>query len=411
MNSDLITGIDIGTSKVAVTIGQYSAGGESLELLGVGKEPAEGIDRGKVANSDLASRSIGKTVQNAQEMAATNVQSVNVSVTGLDFAYLESSGTISRARNSDHISFQDIKRAIEVSTELETDPSRTVLCKFPTEFTVDGQTGISNPLGMEGRRIDTDLTVITAPVNAIRNLYQCLDGISLDVNLMLPSPLPTHWSTVGELEHRQGTVLVDVGGEVTEVSVLQGGQLLHSANVPLGGVHLTKDLSAGLNLSFPEAEYLKKREGVSGLSEPPGVAPEDYVSIEGPEGKDIDVSREKMTRIMRLRLEEIFDLALEKVRSQAHAETIQGMILTGGCSELPGLGEFVAANYPVKVRKGRTISGITGLTDILQNPVYATSLGLLKSASEFPFGVAEWGDWGTELQSKGMMERLKDLLK
>jgi cell division protein FtsA len=392
MAKKIISAIDVGTTKIATLVANVK-GEDDIEVLGVGVVPSHGLHKGIVVNMDEAKQSIATSVKEAQRVSGIRIDSAYVGVTGRHISSLNNRGVISIPREDRLVRTQDLKRALAAARNITVAEGKKVLHAIPRYYALDGQEGVKQPVGMHAHRLDVETHIITASVTSIQNLAKCVRAVGVDVEDLILEPLASGEAVLTPEERETGTIMADIGGGTTDIAVFKNGSIYHTAIIPVAGYQVTSDISIGLGLPFNIAEKMKKRYGnVSPTLEIDASA---QVGIENGHS----ASYKDLCGIIRARMEELLQLILlEMPTSDYHTLAPCGLVLTGGTANLPGLDELGQAILRIPVRKGRPLNtGIYGISDILQDPAYATTVGLILwpvRGKEGAFQVKSAGIWG-----------------
>jgi len=252
---------------------------------------------------------------------------------------------------------------------------------IPRQYIVDGQDGITDPVGMTGTRLEVDVHIVTGAVTAVHNLVRCVENLGVGIEQIVLEPLASSMAVLSSAEKELGVVLMDIGGGTTDISVFRGGDIWFSKVIPIAGEHITNDITVGLQTPIEEAELIKKEAGTA-LVESVGEDEKIEVATIGGDEKKT-VSRKKLAKVIEPRVEELLDLGMQEVEDAGYRDLVPaGLVLTGGTSLLQGIAEFAAQRYDIPVRRGRIPQGIHGLRDIVESPIFATSIGLLRYTVE-----------------------------
>jgi cell division protein FtsA len=392
MAKKIISAIDVGTTKIATLVANVKAE-DDIEILGVGVVPSHGLHKGILVNMDEAKQSIATSVKEAQRVSGIRIDSAYVGVTGRHITSLNNRGVISIPRDDRLVRTQDLKRALSAARNITVAEGKKVLHAIPRSYALDGQEGVRQPVGMHGRRLDVETHIITASVTSIQNLAKCVRSIGVDVEDLILEPLASGEAVLTPEERDTGVIMADMGGGTTDIAVFKNGSIYHTSVLPVAGYQVTSDISIGLGLPFNIAEKMKKRYG--------NVTP----TLELDEAAQVGIenghsaSYKDLCNIIRARMEELLQLILmEMPTSDYNALAPCGLVLTGGTANLPGLDELGQSTLRIPVRKGRPLNtGIYGISDILQDPAYATTVGLLLwpvRGKEGAFQVKSAGVWG-----------------
>ncbi|PTA68922.1 cell division protein FtsA [Deinococcus arcticus] len=372
-DNTIIVGLDIGTTKITTVIGEV-AGGGSVDIIGEGTVPSEGMKRGSVVNLERATHAIKQSVQAAERVSGVKVESVYVSVAGNHAKAITSHG-LAAIRRHQEIAQPDVDRAIENARAVPLDPNLEIIHTLPQEYVVDGQEGIKNPVGMHGVRLEVDVHIVAGTAGPLLNLRRCVQETGLRVEGFALHALASGLATLEAAEQAQTVVVVDMGGGTTDVAVFKRGNLAHSACIPLGGEHVTADLAQILKIPMEEAENVKRRYGAA---LPELADPDLTLEITTSSGSTHAITAFELSRIIKPRLAEIFGLIRDEIdHTLGPVELVaQGVVLTGGAALLRGTPELARDRFRLPVRVGRP-RGIGGLTDIVSGPGHAGSVGLV----------------------------------
>lgn len=379
MKKRTITAIDVGTTKVCTTIAEVNDEGP-IRVAGVGITPSKGLHKGLVVNITEARESIRESVKKAEYASGYRVESAYVGVTGRHVTSLNNRGVVAITHNDRLVRPPDLRRVLTSAQSLKVANDRKLLHVIPRSYSVDGQPGVKNPVGMHGFRLDVETHVITAAVTSVQNLVKCIRGVGIDIDDLVLEPLASSEAVLTADEKNVGIILADIGGGTTDIAVFKDGSIWHTAILPVAGYQLTRDVAIGLGLPFDVAEEMKKRYG--------SVMPiyESQSEMATPISEDgHGISYQDLCDIIRARVEEIIRLiVLELPRSDYEALVPAGLVLTGGSSNLSGIDALGRDILQLPVRVG-TPTNVAGITDAIRDPAYATSVGLLL--------------WGTSHQS------------
>lgn len=379
MSDNVLAAIDVGSSKVCTLVAETTPE-QDLRILGVGITPSNGLKKGMVDNIQQATEAIATSVERAERSSGSRIMSAHVSIGGPHTESFNNRGIATIPGKERPITEEEIERGMEGARNLNLPTNREVLHEVARYFIVDGQEHVSDPIGMYGQRLDVDVHIVTGSVTAIQNLSQCIESAGVQIENLVFSPLAAAEAVLEDEEREQGVVLVDIGGGTTDIAVFVDGAVYHTSVLPVGGQHLTRDLVAGLKAPFSHVEELKIEHG-SAL--PSRVDPEEIVEIEAFGGQRTkEVSRRKIAEILQARVEEILEMIYIDVRRAGFDEMIAaGIVLSGGTSSLHGIAELseMVLRMPVRVGVPR---GVHGLSDALNSPAYAASVGLLRWAMD-----------------------------
>ncbi len=371
MKRSRIAAIDVGTTKVC-TIMASTDGSENLRILGVGVAPSFGLQKGLVVNINEAKESIRESVRKAEQSAGYRLESAYVGVTGRHITSVNNRGAIAITRNDQLVRPDDLKRVLEVARSIKVPSEQKLLHIIPRNYIVDGQEGIRNPVGMHGFRLDVETHIITAAVTSVQNLTKCIRNIGVDITDLIMEPLASAEAVLTPEEKQDGVLMADIGGGTTDIAVFKDNTIFYTSVLPVAGYQITRDISIGLGVSFDLAEEMKKRYGnVTPLEEA-------YVDKEMTVVQDgHTVSYSDLLEIIRVRVDELLRLILLELPQKDFFKLIpSGIVLTGGGANLPGIAELGEKVTKLPVRIGYPVT-LFGISDVLRDPAYATSVGLL----------------------------------
>lgn len=383
-NKNIISGIDIGTTKIVVIIAEKKDG--AINIIGFGKSNSDGLERGIVVDISKTIKSITKAVKQAEEQASIEIESTFVGLTGDHITGINCTGNISistgdyRNPAGERITQKNIDKVLEHSRAINLSPERKILHTLSKEFKVDERTGIKNPLGLSGNRLEANVHLVTIARNIENDLRTCIEECGLDIDGFILEPLASSASVLDINEKKLGSILIDIGGGTSDIIIFNNNSIIHTGAIPLGGENLTKDIAYGLNTSLENAEFIKCKNGVAKES----LADEQkIIKIIGTNGReDKEISEKYLASIIQPRVNEIFNLAKNEVeRSDYNGDFTFGIILTGGGASLNGIIDIAQEifNMPVKIGIPDTING---KAEIINNPRYATGIGIIKYVIE-----------------------------
>jgi cell division protein FtsA len=375
----VVVGIDVGTTKVVTLVGNIVDG--TIEIIGMGKSESHGLEKGVVVDIGRTMASIRKSVEEAENMADVKVDSVYVGIAGKHISSINNSGTVSINRPDRIITDDDVRRVVETAQAIQIPPESEMIHIIPRQYIVDGQDGITDPVGMTGTRLEVDVHIVTGSITAVHNLVRCVESLGIGIRQIVLEPIASSLAVLSSAEKELGVILMDVGGGTTDISVFRGGDIWFSKVIPIAGEHITNDITVGLQTPIEEAELVKKMHGTALVDSVNEEEKIEVATIGGDEKKS--VSKKRLAKIIEPRIEELLDLAMQEVEDAGYRDLVPaGLVLTGGCSLLNGLTEFASQRYDIPVRRGKIPQGIHGLRDIVESPIYATSIGLLRYAVE-----------------------------
>jgi len=370
----IYAGLDIGTTKITAIVAEPEEGGEGIRIIGVGEAPSDGLKRGVVVNLEKTTRSIQYAIQEAERMSGRTIRGVYAGIAGDHIRGINSRGVIAVSRKDAEIRPHDLERVIEAAKAVAIPTDREILHVLPQEFIVDDQDGIRDPVGMSGVRLEAEVHIITGAASACRNVIRAAERAGLEVEELVLEPLASADAVLTQDERDLGVALFDIGGGTTDVAIFYEGSVRHTAVIGLGGSNVTNDLAIGLRTPVERAEQLKLQSGCALTSM---VHPEEVVQVPSVGGRlDREVSRHMLAMMIEPRIEEIFELGKKEIRKNHIADLLgAGVVLTGGASSLEGMPELAEQVFDLPVRLGVPM-GITGLTEAVCDPRFATGVGL-----------------------------------
>jgi len=382
-----IVGLDIGTQNIRVIQAKFQAESGNFSVIGASEVPAAGIRRGVIVDIEEAVSSISQALEKVERMTGVPVSSANVSVGGNHIASVSSHGVIAVSRADGEISENDIVRVIDASQAISIPQNREVLHVFPKTFTLDGQVGIKDPLGMTGIRLEVDTIIVQAGLPFIRNLTRAIMQAGLEIEDLVLSGCAAAESVLNKRQKDLGVALVDLGAGTTSIAVYEEGDLLHTAVLPLGSMHITNDIAIGLRCSIETAEKVKLAYG---HSDPKAVSKEEEIDLSKLDPSEPDITlRSYVVEIIEARLEEIFDYVNKEFKKiNRDGKLPAGIVLTGGGSKLPGVVEFAKKHLRLPVSQGIP-QNVSTIIDRVEDPSFATVAGLVLWGGKFSTGLSK----------------------
>ncbi len=370
-HEDIIVGLDIGTTKICAVVGEMSGG--EVNIIGIGSHPSIGLRKGVVVNIESTVESIKKAVEEAELMAGCEISSVYAGIAGGHITGFNSRGIV--AIKGAEITQQDVDRVIDAARAVAIPMDREVIHVLPQEYIVDEQAGIQNPIGMSGVRLEAKIHIVTGAVTSAHNLVKCANRAGLDVCDIVLESLASGEAVLTEEEKELGTALLDLGGGTSDLAIFSEKNIKHTFVLALGGNNLTNDIAVGLRAPIADAEKIKKKFGACISGHIPG---EDTIEVPGIGGGAArKLPRQILGEILEPRMEEIFMLIKREIYRAGMEHLINsGVVVTGGTALLEGVPEIAESILGVPTRLGKPI-GISGLVDVVNNPMYATGVGLV----------------------------------
>ena len=398
----LIVGLDIGTSKILAIVGEVSPTGE-IEVIGVGHHPSRGLKKGVVVNIESTVQSIQRAVEEAELMAGCQIHSVYAGIAGSHINSFNSHGIV--AIKDKEVEVNDVDRVIEAARALAIPADQKILHVIPQEFIIDKQEGIREPVGMSGVRLEAKVHIVTGAVSAAQNIIKCVRRCGLEVDDIILEQIASSLSVLTEDEKELGVSLVDIGGGTTDISVFTDGAVRHTAVIPIAGDQVTNDIAVALRTPTQHAEEIKKKYGCA-LTQLAG----SNESIEVPSVGDRpsrQLSRQTLTEVIEPRMEELFGLVQAELRRSGFEDVIgSGIVLTGGSSKLEGMIELAEEVFHMPVRLGLP-QFIGGLTSVVENPIYATGVGLVMFGARHQGGNSYFDHGASEPSMKAVFQKMK----
>jgi cell division protein FtsA len=371
MKRDRIAAIDVGTTKVCTIMADIHDN-KDLRVVGVGVTPSLGLHKGLVVNINEARESIRRSIRAAEQMAGRRLESAYIGVTGRHISSVNNRGSVSITRNNQMVSTSDLKRVLDVARSIKVPSEQRLLHVIPREYTVDGQGKVKNPVGMHGFRLDVETHIITAAITSIQNLTKCIRSVGVDVDDLVMEPLASAEAVLTPEEKEVGVLLADIGGGTTDLALFKDNTIYHTSVLPVAGYQVTRDISIGLGITFELAEEMKKKYG--------NVLPADEDNSDDEPtitGDGHSISYQDLSEIIRVRIEEMVRLMMLELPQTDYDKLIPaGLVITGGGANLNGIAELGEKITRMPVRLGRPVS-LPGVSDTLDNPAYATGVGLL----------------------------------
>ena len=374
----IIVGLEVGTSKVCAVVGELSAGG-GLNIIGIGQARSRGVRKGEIADASMAAEDIRSAIVEAEQMADAEIRSVYLAVTGGHIRGFTNRGVHPVVSADREITPEDVEDVIKNAKAINLPAENYVLHAIRQHFLVDGQDGITDPVGMLGARVEVDMHVVHGNFNRLQNPIRAVKGLQLEVEAIVFNGLASSLALLSSEQKEMGAVVIDIGGGTTEYVVYNGGIIKHTGVLAVGGDHISNDLAYGLRVPLSKAEELKIKHGSALVLEDDK---DQSVSANGDLGQTIrNVNLEHLRRIMSLRLEETFEL-IERELAEANLLDLlrAGVVLCGGGARIPGIQQLAERIFHLPCSLGKT-SSIAGLKSALDQPEFASAIGLVKFGS------------------------------
>lgn len=371
-DNKMIVGLDIGTSKVVAIVGAITPEGQ-LEIVGIGSHRSNGLKKGVVVNIESTVLSIQRAIEEAELMAGCQIHSVYAGIAGSHIRSLNSHGIV--AIRDREVFPQDLERVIDAAQAVAIPADQKILHILPQEFLIDDQDGVKEPLGMSGVRLEAKVHLVTCAVNAAQNIEKCIRRCGLEVEDIILEQLASSYSVLTDDEKELGVCVVDIGGGTTDIAIFKDGAIRHTGVIPIAGDQVTNDIAMALRTPTPNAEEIKIKYAcaLAKLTSPDETIKVPSVGDRQPR----DLSRQALAEVVEPRYDELFTLVQAELRRSGYEDLIAaGIVLTGGTSKMEGVIELAEEIFHMPVRLGAP-QNIRGLSDIVNNPIYSTGVGLL----------------------------------
>ena len=377
-----VAAIDIGTTKIVAIVGKKNENGK-IEILGLSKAVSPGVDRGVVLNIEKTVLAIRKTVEDVQKLSGIVFSEVFVGIAGQHIKSMQNRGYITRENYEDEIVKAEVFKLIEDAHKILIGIGEEILHVLPQNFIVDNETGIKNPIGMCGKRLEANFHIVIGDVASTKNIERCIKRVEMTVKDMILEPLASADATLTDDEKEAGVVLVDIGGGTTDVAVYYDNIIRHTAVIPFGGNVITEDIKKGCETLWRYAELLKTKYG-SAFGE---MAPDDkVVSVPGISGRPSkEISFKSLAYIIQSRMEEIIDAVHFEIKNSGYADKLAaGIVITGGGSMLKHLPQLMKFKTAMDVKIGLPNEHLAGTSKAeLNQPIYSTAVGLIMRGFEY----------------------------
>jgi cell division protein FtsA len=409
-NTDIVVGLDIGTTKIACIVGKRDEHGK-IEILGIGKSESLGVSRGVVANIDKTVQAIKTAVEEAQNKTGIDINYVNVGIAGQHIKSLQNRGIYMRDSLDEEISKEDIRNLIRDMYKLQMLPGEEIIHVLPQDYIVDNEPGIKEPVGMSGIRLEGNFHIITGQIAAAKNIHRCAYKAGLTVTELVLEPLASASAVLSEEEKEAGVALVDIGGGTTDIAIFQDGIIRHTAVIPFGGNIITEDIKEGCTIIKHQAELLKVKFGSALATE---AKDNEIVSIPGLRGREPrEISLKNLASIIQSRMEEIIEHVYYEVKNSGfEKKLIGGIVVTGGGSNLRHLPQLMEYITGMDVRVGYPNEHLAPENpEDVTSPIFSTGVGLVMKGLEFKDELAHKGltiqEWAEGKEGKPIAKKEK----
>lgn len=378
---NIIVGLDIGTTKTCAIVGEMTTSG--IDIIGIGTHPSKGLRKGVVVNIDNTVESIKNAIEEAELMSGREIKSVFAGIAGGHIKSMNSHGIV--AVKGGEVDEADVKRAAEAAKAIAMPLDRRLIHVLPKYYIVDDQDGVKDPIGMSGVRLEAKIHMVTASVTSVENIVKSVNRVGLDINDIVLEQLASSEAVMSQDEKELGVALIDIGGGTTDIAVFADGSIKHTAVLPIGGNYVTNDISVGLRTPTVVAEKTKIEYGCAYT---PLISQDETIEVSSVGGRNPrNVSRHVLGDIIEPRMAEILSLAHREIIKSGYEDLLAaGVVLTGGSSNIEGITELGEQVFNMPVRRGYP-DDVGGIVDIINNPIYATGVGLVVYGSKNQSGV------------------------
>jgi cell division protein FtsA len=346
-----------------------------LQIIGMGVQPARGMRKGMVIDVAEASVSLAKVVEEAEQTSGYDLSQALISMAGEHISSLNNRGVVGIGRDGNGVNADDIGRALDMAQGIPIPHNRQIVHLIPRSYMVDDQDNVRSPLGMHGFRLEVEAHIVTGATPALLNLSRCADNVGIGSEAFILNALASAEAVLEPTEREMGVIIADIGGGTTDIALYTGGNVWHTAVIPVGGYHITNDVAIGLRAPYDVAEMVKVRYGDC---RPDQIDPAILFTVEPFGGEKIQVSRQDLAHVIEARIEEIFQLVLQEIERSGYEGLLPaGIVITGGTAQLRGIADIAerVLNVPARVAAPKNL---VGLVDTLRSPAFATSVGLLR---------------------------------
>lgn len=398
--SEVVAGLDIGSAQAVAVVGFREQSNGKVRLLGSGRAPCRGLKGGVVVNISEARQAIARAVEEAEEQAKVNVQNLLVAVRGSHVETFNHRGAIAISRTDKEITAEDVDHVIVNAKAIQLSMDREIIHAVPQDFSVDKQSGVEDPVGMEGSHLSVDVHIASASISHLNNIVKSINLSGFSCEDLIYGPFAVGDCVVSDEEKDLGVALIDMGGQTIHLSIYTDGSIRYIKELQIGGELISRDISYGLKTSFSVAEELKEKYGYAMTSLIPEEEIIEFVSVDGRTKREI--SNRTLVEIIQSRLEEIFELIQQELQRSNYADMIPGgIVLTGGGAKLPGIEKVAEEIFGLNVHLGSPI-GVEGDLDLVMDSTLATAIGLLKYRY-----VGEWSRRHGNLKHLSFLKKMR----
>lgn len=409
-HSKIICGIDIGTSKVTTIVGQFFEVEDRFNVIAVASTPAAGFRKGQIINLDQATQTITQSIESAERMAGFQLKSAHVSISAPHIESVNSQGVVAVSTPNGEITHNDITRVIEAAEAVTLPAGKELIHTIPRRYTVDGQEGVIDPIGMNGVRLELESHLILASSPSLKNLNKCLEEVGIDTDSLVFSGLATAKAALTNTERELGVALIDIGGSVTSLTIFTEGSPVYSSVIPVGANNVTNDLAIGLRLSIEDADKIKLK--INKIVEAKKLEDDVDLSVFGilSEEKHKISLQTAVNGIIKPRLEELFTLIYDQIESSGFSALIPaGVVITGGGAQTINAKDICSKVIPLPLRVASPPK-LGGIVDDILNPSYTSSIGLLMYGLEQSNSSSQ-SNKKTKTNFNGIFSRIKNLIE
>ena len=395
---DILVGVEVGTSKVCAVVGEVGREG-TLRILGIGVAPSRGVRKGEIVDLAIATECVHDALADAEANSDAEIGSVFVAATGSHIRSFNSRGAITIGPDRFEIEDEDVQEVAVKAREVNIPSENHFLHSIIQHYYVDGQTGVLNPIGMVGRKLEADFHIIHGVKTRMQNTLRCIRESGVEIDEIVVNSLASAQAVLDEHQKELGAIVIDIGGGVTDYIVYEGGVVRHSGVLGVGGDHVSNDISLGLRIPLTRAEKLKVEEGSAKFG---AAAPGETIVLKNDAGfSGKEVQREMLNAIIHARMREDLELVRKEIEREVPLNMLgAGIMLTGGGSQLRGLKELAESVFSLPVHLARD-AGVSGPKSVLSNPQYSTAIGLIKFAQALGEEQEEPGLLGSMLEKIG----------
>lgn len=406
--SNIVVGLDIGSTKVAIAVGQIQEG--LIHIIGTGKSTNSGMRKGIITDIEDCVSATSAALEEAERMAGVPLESAYVGIGGAHISASQSKGVIAVSRADGEITRTDYERVVEAARAVALPPNREIIDVIPRDFIVDGQGGIKDPIGMTGIRLETEALVIGGQTGAIKNLSKCIFQAGLKIEDMIYIPIALANSFLTKKQKDIGCLLVDLGAGTTSMTVFEEGNIIYTTVIAIGSGHITNDLAIGLRTSIETAEKVKLEYGVASPEGISSTARIDLSKIDANEQEKVE--RKMVAEIIEARLKELFGMIRDELKSIGKDGMLPaGVILTGGGSLLEGIVDFAKDELKLPAQLGKNLIQLGGIVDKVDSPIYAGAVGLLLTGFMEPDKTKPTGFKLEIPELRGVSDQLKKIFR